>query len=159
MILESTIIGGLVGGIFRCVPEVLKFFDAKNERSHELAMQDKALEFQRLKGDQRVEEIQMQGQQDYNAGALDALKTAIEAQGKPTGIPWVDAISSSVRPAITYWFMALYCTAKTAVFISAVNAGSAWHEAVRLSWTDGDMALWAGIINFWFLGRVWDRVK
>lgn len=155
----ETLLGGLLGGFFRIVPEVLKFLDAKNERAHELALQDKALEFQKLKGDQRIEEITAQGQQDWNTGALDALKTAIEAQVKPSGIPWVDALSSTVRPVITYWFMALYCSAKTAIFISAVNAGQVWHEAVKASWTTDDMAIWAGIINFWFLSRVFEKVK
>jgi len=55
--------------------------------------------------------------------------------------------------------MGLYSTAKTAIFVSAVDAGNVWHEAIALSWTDSDMALWASILNFWFLGRVWDRVK
>lgn len=155
----ETLLGGFLGGLFRCIPEVLKFFDAKNERKHELDMQDKALEFQRLKGDQRVEEITAEGQQDWNTGALDTLKAAIEAQGRPTGIPWIDAISSTVRPVITYWFMALYCSAKTAVFIAAVQGGASWPDAVKLSWTENDMAIWAGIINFWFLGRVFDKVK
>lgn len=155
----ETLFGGLLGGVFRCIPEILKFFDAKNDRKHELDMQDKALEFQRLKGDQRVEEVTAEGQQDWNTGALDTLKAAIEAQGKPTGIAWIDAISSTVRPVITYWFMALYCAAKTAVFIAAVQGGASWPDAVKLSWTDNDMAIWAGIINFWFLGRVFDRVK
>jgi hypothetical protein len=156
---EAAIFGSLVGGIFRVIPEVIKVWDRKDERSHELRMQDKMLEFQKLKGDQRVEEITVQGQQDYNVSALSTLQEAIAAQGKLSGIRWIDAVSSSVRPVISYWFMGLYSTAKTAIFVSAVDAGNVWHEAIALSWTDSDMALWASILNFWFLGRVWDRVK
>jgi len=155
----ETLLGGLLGGVFRVIPEIMKHLDAKNERKHELDMQDKALEFQKLKGDQRVDEIGAQGQQDWNEGALDTLKSAIEAQGKHTGIPWVDGMSATVRPIITYWFMALYCSAKAAIFMSAVNAGQVWHEAVKASWTSDDMSIWAGIINFWFLSRVFEKVK
>jgi len=155
----ETILGALLGGLFRTIPELMKFFDSKNERKHELDMQDKALEFQKLKGDQRVEEIGAQGQADWNAGALDTLKEAIAGQSKPTGIAWVDAMSSTVRPVITYWFMSLYCAAKTAIFISAVQAQVAWTEAVKQTWTADDMAIWAGIINFWFMSRVFERVK
>ena len=122
----ETLLGGLLGGVFRIVPELLKWLDRKDERRHELAMQDKALEFQKLKGDQRIEEIEAQGQQAWNTGSLDALKEAISSQMRPSGIPWIDALSSSVRPVITYWFMALYCTAKIAIFASAVNAGQVW---------------------------------
>ena len=155
----ETLLGGLLGGAFRIVPEVLKFFDAKNDRKHELNMQDKALEFQKLKGDQRIEEIGEQGQVDWNVGALDALKASIKAQAIQTGIKWVDALSSSVRPVVTYWFMGLFCLAKTAMFAGAINIGVGWIEAVRIIWTDADQALFAGILNFWFLGRVFDKVK
>lgn len=60
---------------------------------------------------------------------------------------------------ITYWFMALYCTAKTAAFEGAVAAGAEWIPAIQAAWTEADQALWAGVLNFWFLGRVFDRVR
>lgn len=74
-------------------------------------------------------------------------------------VRWVDALSSSVRPVITYWFMALYCVAKVATFMAAVNAGAGWGAAILHAWTAADQALWAGVLNFWFLGRVFDRVR
>ena len=70
-----------------------------------------------------------------------------------------DALSSSVRPVITYWFMALYCAAKTAAFAAAVTAGAGWGVAIVHAWIEADQALWAGVLNFWFLGRVFDRVR
>jgi hypothetical protein len=63
------------------------------------------------------------------------------------------------RAVITYWFMALYCTAKAAAFAAALNAGATWGVAILNAWTDADQALWAGVLNFWFLGRVFDRVR
>lgn len=155
----ETLLGGLLGGVFRIAPELLKWLDRKNERKHELDMQDKALEFEKFRGDQRLDEISAKGQQDWNVEALKALKDSILAQATQTGVKWIDGLSSSVRPVVTYWFMALYCAAKTAVSVASLQAGSAWHEAVRLSWTEADQALWAGILNFWFLGRVFDRIK
>jgi len=74
-------------------------------------------------------------------------------------VAWADALSSSVRPVITYWFMALYCAAKTAAFVAAVTAGAGWGAAILYAWTEADQALWAGVLNFWFLGRVFDRAK
>jgi hypothetical protein len=52
----------------------------------------------------------------WNVGAIDALREAVRTQGEKTGVRWADALSISVRPVITYWFMALYCAAKTAAF-------------------------------------------
>ena len=31
--------------------------------------------------------------------------------------------------------------------------------SVQAAWTGADQALWSGVLNFWFIGRVWDRVK
>ena len=155
----ETLLGGLLGGAFRLAPELLKWFDRKGERGHELAMQDKALEFEKLRGAQRMAEIGSAADAAWNTGAIDALKQAVAAQGHQSGVRWVDALSASVRPVITYWFMGLYCAAKTAAFAAAVTAGAGWGEAILHAWTEADQALWAGVLNFWFLGRVFDRVR
>lgn len=155
----ETLLGGLLGGAFRLAPEILKWLDRKGERGHELAMQDKALEFEKLRGAQRMAEIGAAADAAWNTGAIDALKEAVAAQGHQSGVRWVDALSASVRPVITYWFMGLYCAAKTAAFGAAVTAGAGWGEAILHAWTDADQALWAGVLNFWFLGRVFDRVR
>jgi len=165
----ETLIGGLLGGVFRVIPEIMKHLDAKNERKHELDMQDKALEFQKLKGDQRVEEIGVQGQQDWNSGALDALKASIEAtkvEFKPTGYKYVDIlmavtifIVSSVRPFVTYIIVSLYVIAKICLVIQAIQHGVNLGEMVKVMWTADDQAILAAILNFWFLGRVFDKVR
>jgi len=155
----ETLLGGLLGGAFRLAPEILKWFDRQGERSHELAMQDKALEFEKLRGAQRMAEIGASADAAWNTGAIEALKAAVASQGQPSGIKWVDGLSSSVRPVITYWFMALYCAAKTAAFAAAVSSGADWVTGVLHAWTEADQALWAGVLNFWFLGRVFDRVR
>ena len=155
----ETLLGGLLGGAFRLAPEILKWLDRKGERGHELAMQDKALEFEKLRGAQRMGEIGAAADAAWNTGAIEALKEAVAAQGQRSGIGWADALSASVRPVITYWFMALYCAAKTATFAAGVSAGAGWGDAILHAWTDADQALWAGVLNFWFLGRVFDRVR
>lgn len=155
----ETLLGGLLGGAFRLAPEVLKWLDRKSERHHELAMQDKALAFEQLRGQQKMAEIGAQAQADWNTGALSALSEAISGQSQGSGVAWVDALSSSVRPVVTYWFMGLYCAAKTAAFVAALNGGALWSVAVAHAWTEADMALFSAVMNFWFLGRVFDRVK
>ena len=155
----ETLLGGLLGGAFRLAPEILKWLDRKGERGHELAMQDKALEFEKLRGAQRMGEIGAAADGAWNTGAIEALKEAVAAQGQRSGIGWADALSASVRPVITYWFMALYCAAKTATFAAGVGAGAGWGDAILHAWTDADQALWSGVLNFWFLGRVFDRVR
>jgi len=155
----ETLLGGLLGGAFRLAPEILKWLDRKGERGHELAMQDKALEFEKLRGAQRMSEIGAGADAAWNVGAIETLREAVRTQGEKTGVRWADALSSSVRPVITYWFMALYCSAKTATVAAAVTGGAGWGVAILYAWTEADQALWAGVLNFWFLGRVFDRVR
>lgn len=155
----ETLLGGLLGGAFRLAPEFLKWLDRKGERGHELAMQDKALEFEKIRGAQRMNEIGAGADAAWNVGAIETLREAVRTQGEKTGVRWADALSSSVRPVITYWFMALYCAAKTAAFVAAVTVGAGYGVAILHAWTEADQALWAGVLNFWFLGRVFDRVR
>ncbi len=155
----ETLLGGLLGGAFRLAPEILKWIDRRGERGHELAMQYKALEFEKLRGAQRMAEIGAVADAAWNSGAIAALKEAVAAQGRPSGVKWADALSISVRPVITYWFMAIYCAAKTAAFAAAVTAGAGWGTAILHAWTEADQALWAGVLNFWFIGRVFDKVR
>lgn len=155
----ETLLGGLLGGLFRLAPEGLKWLDRQGERAHELAMQDKALEFEKVRGAGRMAEIGAAADASWNSGAIEALRDAVRGQGEQSGVKWVDAMSSSVRPIITYWFMALYCAAKTAAFVGALDAGAQWIPAIQASWTEADQALWAGVLNFWFLGRVFERMR
>ncbi len=155
----ETLLGGLLGGCFRLAPEILKWLDRNGERGHELAMQDKALEFEKLRGAQRMDEISAAADRAWNIGGIEALKAAVASQGNRTGVGWADALSASVRPVITYWFMGLYCAAKVVSFATGVSSGTSWGDAVLYAWTDADQALLASVLNFWFLGRVFDRVR
>ena len=155
----ETLLGGLLGGAFRLAPEILKWLDRNGERSHELAMQDKALEFEKLRGASRMAEIGASADAAWNTGAIEAFKEAVAGQGRPSGVKWADALSSSVRPVITYWLMGLYCSAKTVAFIAAISAGAGWGEAVLHAWTEADQALWAGVLNFWFLSRTFEKAQ
>lgn len=153
----ETLLGGLMGGIFRIVPEVLKWLDRAAERKHELLMQDKALDFEKLRGANRMTEMATAAQAAWDTGTLAALKSAISAQGGKSGIKWADALTLTVRPVITYWFMMLYCAAKAAGFVAALQGGTDLLVAIPMMWNQDDMAIWAGLLNFWFLGRVFEK--
>ena len=120
-------------------------------------MQDKALEFEKLRGAQRMAEISAAGDVAFDVGAIEALRQAIGAQSRPSGVRWADALSTSVRPVITYGLMGLYCAVKAAIVATALHAGVGWEATVLRAWSEADQALWAGVLNFWFLSRVWER--
>jgi hypothetical protein len=153
----ETLLGGLLGGAFRLTPEILKWIDRKGERSHELAIHDKNLELEKLRASTAMKQVEVKAESAQQAKAINTLNSAVTSQGIVTGVKWADALSSSVRPIITYWLMVLYCAAKTAVFVAAVQNGVEWTTATQHSWTEADQALWAGVLNFWFLGRVFEK--
>jgi hypothetical protein len=153
----ETLLGGLLGGLFRLAPEVLKWIDRAGERRHELAMQDKALEFEKLRGAQRMAEIGAAAEATWNTGALEALRSAVRSQGRKTGVRWADALSTSVRPVITYLLVAMYCAVKVTTFVGSVQAGSGFGPALLATWVDADQALLSGILNYWFLNRTLEK--
>lgn len=154
-ILGGGILGSLLGGIFRLAPEVLKYFDKKNERQHELAMFDKQCDLEKVRGQIRLEEIGAQRDMAVDVGVMDAFKAAIDQQtemAKAAG-GWVASLSASVRPVMTYYLLLLYGVAKTASIALAYAAGQPMLEVLKEAWSVDDMALLSGVVNYWILDR------
>ena len=154
-ILGGGIFGSLLGGIFRLAPEVLKYFDKKNERQHELAMFDKQCDLEKVRGQIKLEEIGAQRDMAVDVGVMDAFKAAIDQQtemAKAAG-GWVASLSASVRPVMTYYLLLLYGVAKTAAILLAYFAGQPMLEVLKSAWTVDDMALLSGVVNYWILDR------
>lgn len=156
MILESTI-GGIVGGVFRMAPELLKAFDRKNERAHELAMLSAEMQFAAQRAEVEMKKIGAAMTMAEN----DAIVKAIQEQGETArAAGWfVAAVSALVRPVVTYWMFGLYNAVKVVGMWLAVEAGAPWKEVLVSSWTEDDMALLVMVLTFWFIGRVYERNK
>ena len=154
MILE-TVISGLVGGIMRFAPEVLKFFDSKNSREHELKMLSAEMEFAKLGAEREMHRVDA----DLQIHELDAVSAAIKEQGQTARAAgkFVAALSALVRPLVTYWFVGVYSAVKTVSMIMAVQAGADWKEVLVQNWTIADMNMLVMILTFWFVGRVYER--
>lgn len=161
MILE-TLLGGALGGVARFAPEVLKFFDAKNERAHELAMLDKNIEAEKARAASGIKEAEVKADGEQVTAAVGALQEALKGQFQVIGNKFVDALNFSVRPVLTYLIVGPYALGKFAVFIALLWAGNSLdasmvQSALTSTYTAADMAIVSGIINFFFLGRVFDK--
>jgi len=93
----------------------------------------------------------------WNTGAIEALREAVAAQGRPSGVRWADALSTTVRPVVTYLFVLMYAGVKLSTFVGSVQTGLGFGPALIATWTEADQALLSGILNFWFISRVWER--
>ena len=121
-ILSGGILGSVFGGLFRMAPEVLKFFDKKNERQHELAMFARQCELETLRGQQKLAEIGAQREAAMDVGVMDAFNNAITQQAEMVKAAggWVASLSASVRPVVTYWVLFVWS------FIHVWFAWNAW---------------------------------
>lgn len=150
----ETLFGTLFGGLFRLAPEFLKWMDRKDERKHELAMFDKQLEADRQRADAAQHLAQTQADAQIGAAEIQAIIEATKAQGQQTGIKWVDAINSLMRPAITFWWVIfLYSAALAAQYIAVIGGGADYIQAVLKLWGPDEKAIVASIISFWFVDR------
>lgn len=157
MLLE-TVIGGIGGAILRTAPEVLAFFDRKNERAHELAIQTLSLQAAEKKAEFALREQEISRGASFDVAAVNALVEVSKAQAQPSGVKWVDALSAFVRPGITFAFFGLYALARIAAFFVSIEQGTPALQALAAVWSPEDQALLASILSFWFLGRVLDKM-
>ena len=153
--LGGGILGSLLGGVFRLAPEVIKYFDKKNERQHELSMFDKQCDLEKVRGQIRMDEIGAQRDMAVDVGVMDAFKAAIDQQTEMVKVAggWVASLSASVRPVMTYYLLVLYGAAKTAALIIAYHHEQSLAEVLKDAWSVDDMALLSGVVNYWILDR------
>ena len=154
-ILSGGLLGSIFGGLFRLAPEVLKFFDKKNEREHELLMFSRQCELEQLRGQQRLAEIGAQREAAVDVGVMDAFNAAIQQQAEMVKAAggWAASLSASVRPVVTYWIMALWSFIHVWFAWQAYRAGASPEVVFKTMMTVDFCALVSGTINYWFLDR------
>lgn len=153
----ETLLGGVFGGLLRLAPELMKLWDRKDERKHELQMLDRELDFAKTKA-----EVQLrQAETELATTQLDTLSEAFreQAQTAQAAGKFVAAMSALVRPAVTYIFIILYALVKLAGYALAVSQGGDWSAVLVGMWSVDDMAVLNMILSFWFVGRVYERSR
>jgi len=136
------ILGGALGGIFRLAPEVLKFFDKKNERLHEMAMFSRQCELEQIRGQMKLAEIGAQREAAVDVGVMDAFNAAINQQAE-----MVKAAGG------WYWILLIWSLAHFWYAWTGYRTGLDPTEVFKLFMSPDFSALLAGTINYWFLDR------
>lgn len=147
--------GTIFGGLFRLAPEVLKFLDRKNERSHELAMFNRQCELEQVRGEMKLAEIGAERDKAIDTGVMAAFEAAINQQAEMTKAAggWVASLSASVRPVVTYWILAIWSSAHVWFATVAYLQGVPVQEVFKMIMSPDFAALVAGTFNYWFLDR------
>ncbi len=150
-LLGGGLLGSIFGGLFRLAPEILKFMDKKNERSHELQMFTLQTDLEKMRGEFRMEERYV----DHSISQLDAIKEAFKEQAttaKEAG--WLASfITAITRPGITWVAFSMYIAVKVAGLTIAFQANANWADVITKSWDEDDFAMLNMMLTFWFVGR------
>lgn len=152
-----TLLSMLGGGLMRLLPEVFSFMNKKQDNSHELAMLDRQFELEKTRSANHLTEIQFQGDVDTQVAFINAQKEALVSQMQKTGIGFIDGLNFLVRPLCTYYLLVMYGIMKLGMFMVALQAGTGKWDAVVSVYDVDDFNLLAGVIAFWFVGRVFDK--
>lgn len=150
-LLSGGLLGSLFGGLFRLAPEILKFFDKKNERNHELNMFTLQTDLEKMRGTFRMEEKYV----EHSTEQLRSIQEAFKEQSATAtaSYKWVAALSALVRPGITYCLFGLYMAVKVTAIIYTINSGAPWRDVMTANWTADDFGMLNMLLTFWFLGR------
>ena len=96
-----TLLGSLLGFLSSTFPDLLKLWQDRADRHHELAILDRQMEQMRLGHNQRLEAIGLEAD-------IAESRALYQHDSQPSGVRWVDALRASVRPVITYAFFMLF---------------------------------------------------
>lgn len=154
-----TLISLLGGGALRLLPEVISVINKFMDNGHELEMMKLQLQLQQGKAQDDRAMAELKFDSDSVLASLDAQKSALIGQMQKVGIKWVDALNFLVRPLATYYFLAMYGLAKVAVYVVATQNGVPPWDAATHIWAPEDTDILAGILSFWFVGRVFDKQR
>ena len=158
-----SVLSGILGFATSGLPSVLKFFEQKGDNAHEEAMAK--LEMERalamaekgFKSQEKIEELKTdQVSMDTYTQERVALYKNDEASAEGAST-WVINLRASVRPIITYVFVIILLVVDFVGLYWAISTGTNYAEAMKIIFSNEEMAILASIIGFWFGSRHWEK--
>ena len=139
------LIGSLAGFITSFLPELFTFIKDKRDKAHELEIMRLQIEANKSQSKYNLEEVKINN--EYADNKL------VYNHAKPIGISWVDGLSASVRPFITYSFFLIYIGVKILILCN-------YEAGISMPiWTDEDQTLFCAFIGFWFGHRAFGKKR
>jgi hypothetical protein len=149
-----TLLSMLGGGLFRLIPFIVDLFKQKQDAEHEYRMTQLQLQIDQARASQQIDLAHAQAEIATGAGEMAAWAEAIKGEATKTGIGWIDALSASVRPILTYyWIVGLYGGAKAIQVLVAFQAHTPLAGYLPILTTEFDQQVIGSILSFWFVDR------
>jgi hypothetical protein len=126
-----TLLGSILGFFSAMVPELITLFKDKQDQKHQL----KVLELGKQKAQLTAEKAEIESLYRY-LGKFNSK--------------FIEILSASVRPVISYGFFLLYALIKVFIFMRIFEHNHDAYIALSEIWTEEDCTIFAAIISFWF---------
>lgn len=164
-----TLFGSLLGFGTSFLPKILDYFQDRQDKAHELAMQRELRETQKQLGEINLEIAQTQAAGEADIARYEHDVEIVKRAGRIAAF-----FSAGVRPYTSYWFITLFMVTKSLVFgiflleayllyETAASSGAivegliqgGQHVAKSMStiWDNQTVAFLATIISYWFGDR------
>ncbi len=143
------LLGSLVGFASSLLPDIFSMVKDRKDKAHELAILDRQMEFMEKGHHNRIAEI----------GAMaDANENQYIYQfAAKSGNSAIDALSTSVRPVLSYAFFSLYAWIKISAFFLLYRYNNDVAVSLVQIWSEEDQTIFCAIISFWFGHRAFKR--
>ena len=138
------LLGSLLGFGTSFLPQILGFFQQKQEHKNKL-------ELLRLQGEMAAQGVQLELQILDKKAEIEETKAIYNYANPSSGFS--AGLAASVRPVITYLFFALFMATKIVIMVKVTEQGGDWMDSVDLMFDNETKALFAAIISFWFGNR------
>ena len=149
-----TLLGSLLGFGTSIVPEVLGFFRQNQANKQELKMLEAKAQYAAQLSTLKLQELDAEADIAETKG-LYAHDTELARRGG-----WVVGLQASVRPVVTYLFMAAFLGVKGGLVFSLIfMQGVDWTTALDVTWDGETQALFAAIMSFWFGNRAMSKAR
>lgn len=136
-----SLVGSLLGFGTSFLPKVLDFFQDKADKKHELEMLDRV-----QAGKANVARITGESQEIVAAHKEQAATIR-------RGSRWLANLSGSIRPVVTYLFVAEFLVINMSIAVLMWQRDGLTIENLQAMLNEDFMALLAAMVSFWFGSR------
>jgi hypothetical protein len=163
--LISTLGGLLVSGL----PKLLEYFQDKSDKKHELelAQMQRERELQMMEkgflAQAKVEEIRTDQVMMETDAEMTKAAYAHDAKVLEKAAPWASTFVATVRPAVTYLFVAELFIINIGIGVYLFTHGTLitnvddFIKATDMIFSEDEMAMLGAIIGYWFGSRGWNK--
>jgi len=163
--LISTLGGLLVSGL----PKLLEYFQDKSDKAHELelAQMQRERELQMMEkgflAQAKVEEIRTDQVMMETDAEMTKAAYAHDAKVLEKAAPWASTFVATVRPVVTYLFVAELFIINIGIGIYLFTHGTLitnvddFIKATDMIFSEDEMAMLGAIIGYWFGSRGWSK--